>query len=42
MKLKTVAKYLGIEVDKSKLHDAWYDIEITRQIYAKLLIHPPF
>jgi DNA polymerase-3 subunit epsilon len=31
--LKTVAKKLGIEVDESKLHDAQYDIELTRSIY---------
>lgn len=35
-KLKTVAKYLGIEVDEAKLHDALYDIDLTRQIYYKL------
>lgn len=32
-KLKRVAKELGLEVDESKLHDAKYDIELTRQIY---------
>ncbi len=32
-KLMTVAKTLGIEVDNSKLHDAEYDINLTRQIY---------
>jgi len=32
-KLMTVAKQLGIEVDKSKLHDAEYDIYLTREIY---------
>lgn len=32
-KLKTVAKCLGISVDESKLHDAEYDIELTRSIY---------
>ena len=32
-KLKSVAKELGLEVDESKLHDAKYDIELTRQIY---------
>ena len=36
--LRTVAKYLGVEVDESKLHDALYDIEITRKIYH-ILIH---
>jgi DNA polymerase-3 subunit epsilon len=29
----TVAKYLGIEVDESKLHDAEYDIDICIKIY---------
>jgi DNA polymerase-3 subunit epsilon len=32
-KLKTVAKFLGIEVDESKLHEAGYDIELTKGIY---------
>ena len=32
-KLKTVAKQLGIIVDESKLHDAKYDIILTKQIY---------
>lgn len=32
-KLKTVAKELGLKVDESRLHDADYDIELTRQIY---------
>lgn len=32
-KLATVSKALGIEVDDSKLHDAEYDILLTRQIY---------
>lgn len=32
-KLKTVAKEMGIKVDESKLHDAFYDIELTKQIY---------
>lgn len=34
--LFNVAKALGIEVDESKLHDALYDIEITRAIFYKL------
>lgn len=37
-KLMTVAKYLGIEIDETKLHDALYDIELTRLVYH-LLIH---
>ena len=32
-KLKTVAEYLGIVVDESRLHDAEYDIELTYEIY---------
>lgn len=35
-KLFNVARTLGIEVDESKLHDALYDIEITRAIFHKL------
>lgn len=33
--LFTVAKQMGIIVDESKLHDAGYDIEITRALYYK-------
>lgn len=32
-KLMTVAKELGIEVDESLLHEAGYDVFITRQVY---------
>jgi len=32
-KLHTVAKQMGIVVDEAKLHDANYDINLTRQIY---------
>jgi DNA polymerase-3 subunit epsilon len=31
--LKTVAKYLGIEIDETRLHDANYDILLTYRIY---------
>lgn len=31
--LRSVAKYLGIEVDETKLHDAKYDIYLTLEIY---------
>lgn len=31
--LHTVAKSLGLEVDQSRLHDAAYDVTLTRQIY---------
>lgn len=34
----TVAKYLGIEVDDSKLHDALYDIEICHKIYQEVML----
>lgn len=32
-KLVTVAKQLGIEVEEEKLHDAHYDVYLTRKIY---------
>ena len=32
-KLKRVAKELGIHVDEESLHDAFYDVELTYQIY---------
>ena len=32
-KLMTVARWLGVEVDDDKLHDAFYDIYLTREIY---------
>ena len=32
-KLHRVAKTLGIEVDKERLHDALYDVELTKKIY---------
>jgi DNA polymerase-3 subunit epsilon len=35
-KLSTVADRMGIEVDKSRLHDALYDIELTREIYRRV------
>lgn len=35
-KLMTVAEQMGIEVDHSKLHDATYDIELTRDIYYRI------
>lgn len=34
--LRTVAETLGIVVDESKLHDAMYDLELTRQLYYLL------
>jgi DNA polymerase III epsilon subunit-like protein len=32
-KLRTVAQHLGIKLDESKLHDALYDIDITKMVY---------
>lgn len=37
MKLHSVAKTLGIEVNNDKLHDASYDVELTRSIH-KIII----
>lgn len=31
--LHTVAETLGLEVDPSRLHDASYDVELTREVY---------
>lgn len=36
-KLKTVCTHMGIEVIEEKLHDAEYDIHLTRQLYYKCL-----
>jgi hypothetical protein len=36
-KLVTVAKVLGVKVDETKLHDAAYDIRLTREMYQILL-----
>lgn len=36
-KLATVCKQVGIRVDDKNLHDAMYDISITRQLYNKLI-----
>lgn len=35
-KLATVAKQLGIQVDDSKLHDAMYDIKLSRLVYYEI------
>ena len=37
-KLMTVAREVGIEIDEAKLHDATYDIMLTREIY-KIISH---
>lgn len=31
--LKTVAQTVGIQVDESRLHDAIYDLELTKELY---------
>ncbi len=35
-KLETVANILGLDVREAKLHDALYDIELTRKVYKQL------
>lgn len=35
-KQETVARTLGIKIDADKLHDASYDIQLTKEIYSKL------
>ncbi|MDH6534460.1 3'-5' exonuclease [Parabacteroides sp. 52] len=35
-KLETVARHLGIALDASKLHDAAYDIQLTKEVYQKM------
>ena len=32
-KLATVAKFMGVNVDDEALHDAFYDIYLTKEIY---------
>jgi len=36
-KLKTVCLKMGIEVDETKLHDAVYDVYLTRDLYLKTI-----
>ena len=36
-KLATVAKFMGIEVNENKLHDAGYDIYLTKEIYYRVV-----
>jgi len=38
-RLSTVAHWLGINVDESKLHEASYDIELTKRIYHMVTGH---
>lgn len=35
-RLETVARHLGIEPDRDKLHDAAYDIWLTKEVYRKV------
>lgn len=37
MKLKTVAKAIGVKIDEERLHNATYDIELTLRIFEKIL-----
>ena len=36
-RLATVAKVLGIDVDKGSLHDALYDVELTKKVYMEVI-----
>lgn len=36
-KLATVAKEFDIEVDESQCHDAQYDIDVTKQLYSRVV-----
>jgi len=36
VQLSTVAQHFGVEVDQERLHDALYDVEITRRLDEKL------
>ena len=36
-KLMSVAKAFGVKLDESLLHDANYDIKITRELFYKLV-----
>ena len=35
-KQETVARALGIQIDSAKLHDASYDIQLTKEIYNRI------
>ncbi len=35
-KQETVARELGIEIEREKLHDAAYDIQLTKEIYKRI------
>ena len=36
-KLATVARQFGFKVDETRLHDAFYDVELTRKIYLSII-----
>jgi DNA polymerase-3 subunit epsilon len=36
-KMSTVAKHLGFNPEQDKLHDALYDIQLTREVYYRLI-----
>ena len=38
-KLSTVAEWLGVEVDPTKLHDGKYDIYLTKECYRLVMEH---
>lgn len=35
-KLSTISKYFMIDVDETRLHDALYDVELTREVYYSI------
>ena len=35
-KLLTVARELGVKVEETKMHDARYDVEVTREMFKIL------
>ena len=37
VQLATVCQQMGIEIDESKLHDALYDVTLTRELYYKVI-----
>ena len=39
LKLATMCRYFGIEVEDEKLHDAEYDIYLTRALHQRLQTH---
>jgi len=37
--MTTLAKFFGIDIDKSRTHDALYDAQVMRQLYAQFVDH---